>query len=75
MILSEKEIIERYPDGKISYVETVAVIAPMWKAIYPNRRITPDGTLWIRVGVNKKYAPNGKLRWEIKYDDCGNVVK
>jgi|GEM_PF-6929932 len=75
MILSKKEIVEKYPNGNIAYVETRAVISPLWIALYPNHRIAPDGTLWIRTGVNKKYGPDGKLRWEIKYDDCGNMVK
>lgn len=75
MILSKQEIIEKYSNGNISYVETRGIIAPIWIAKYPNRRITNDGTIWIRIGVNKKYNNDGKLRWEIKYDSCGNVIK
>ena len=75
MILSKKEIIEKYPNGKISYIETRAVIAPISVAMYPNHRISSDGTIWIRVGVNKKYNQNGELRWEIKYNDVGSIVK
>lgn len=75
MILSSQEIIEKYPNGNIAYIETRSVIAPIWIAKYPNCRISSDGTLWIRTGVNKKFNPNGKLQWEIKYDNCGNIVK
>ncbi|KKN74627.1 hypothetical protein LCGC14_0388290 [marine sediment metagenome] len=75
MKLSKKEIVERYPDGKISYIETRAVIAPLWAGEYPNRRVSTDGIMWIRVGVNKKYNPDGSLRWEIKYDNYGKMVK
>ena len=75
MILSSQEIIEKYPNGNISYVETKSIIAPMWIAQYPNHRQAEDGTLWIRTGVNKKYNLDGKLRWEIKYDNYGNIVK
>lgn len=74
MILSQEDIVERYPNGNIAYIETRAVIAPLWIAQYPNHRITPDGKLWIRIGVNKKYSPDGKLRWEILYDNCGNMI-
>jgi hypothetical protein len=75
MILRKKEIVEKRQNGKIKYIETRAVISPMWIARYPNHRQAPDGTLWIRVGVNKKFRSNGKLEWEIKYNDCGNVVQ
>lgn len=75
MILSKKEIIEKYPNGKIKYIETIAVIARMWLPQYPNHRIAPDGTLWIRIGVNKKFKPDGHLEWEIRYDGCGNIVE
>ena len=75
MIISKQEIIEKYPNGNISYIETRAIISPMFISEYPNHRIASDGTLWIRVGVNKKYNPDGKLRWEIKYNNCGNIVK
>jgi len=75
MILSKREITEKHPNGNYKYIETIAVISSMWIAKYPNHRIAPDGTLWIRVGVNKKFRPNGELEWEIKYNDCGNVVK
>lgn len=75
MIVSKQETIKRYPNGNISYVETKAIISPIYALKCPNHRISSDGKLWIRVGVNKKYNPEGKLRWEIKYDDCGNVVK
>lgn len=33
-----------------------------------------NGDIWVRVGVNKKFRENGKLEWEIMYDDHGNVV-
>ena len=75
MILRKQEIIEKHPNGKISYVETRAIIAPISRALYPNHRTSPDGTLWIRIGVNKKYNRDGKLMWEIWYDDHGNKVK
>lgn len=75
MILREQEIIERYPNGQISYIETRAVIAPLWIGKYPNHRRADDGTIWIRIGVNKKYNPDGTLRWEIKYNNCGNILK
>lgn len=74
MILEKKEIIEKYPNGSFKYIETMARIAPMWVAKYPNHRIACDGTLWIRIGVNKKFNPYGSLRWELEYDDCGNMV-
>ena len=75
MILSKQEIIEKYPNGNFKYIETRAVISKVWLPKYPNHRVAPDGTLWIRIGVNKKFKPDGKLQWEIKYDDCGNVIK
>jgi hypothetical protein len=75
MILSREEIIEKYPSGNYKYIETRAVISRMWITQYPNHRVADDGTLWIRIGVNKKFKPDGSLAWEIKYDDCGNVVK
>lgn len=75
MILSTREIIERYPDGRISYVETRAVIAPLWIAKYENRRKSPDGTLWIRIGSCRKYNSDGTLRWELLYDNDGNLIK
>jgi hypothetical protein len=75
MILKKEEIIEKYPNGKISYIETRAIIAPMFLAIFPNHRIAEDGTFWIRTGVNRKFNSDGKLRWEIKYNDNGDVVK
>lgn len=75
MILSKKDTIEKYPNGNIKYIETIGVIAMIWISQYPNHRISPDGTRWVRIGVNKKFKPNGKLQWEIKYDDHGNVVE
>ena len=75
MLISKKEVREKYPNGNFKYIETIGIIAPMWISQYPNHRIAPDGTLWIRVGVNKKFRPNGKLQWELKYDDHGNIVK
>ena len=75
MILSKKENIERYSNGNIKYIETIAIISPIDRAKYPNHRIAPDGTLWVRIGGNKKFHKNGKLEWELKYDDHGNRVK
>lgn len=74
MLLRKKEIIEKYPNGKIRYIETRGIVAPMWRSQYPNQRVATDGTIWVRIGVNKKFRPDGKLEWEIKYDDHGNVV-
>jgi hypothetical protein len=74
-ILEKKEIIETHSNGKIKYVETKAIIHPIWIALCPNHRINDDGKLMIRIGVNKKFRFNGDLEWEIKYDDFGNVVK
>lgn len=75
MILSKKEIIEKYPNGNFKYIETIATVSRMWIALYPNHRISPKGEFLVRIGVNKKFRENGKLEWEIRYDDCGNIVK
>lgn len=75
MIVSKQEIVEKYPNGNFKYIETRAVISPVSIAKYPNHRIANDGTRWVRIGVNKKFNPDGKLAWEIKYDNCGSVVK
>lgn len=74
MILSQNQTIETHPDGSVSYMETKAVIAPMWQQLYPNRRTADDGTMWIRTGVNRKYKPDGSIEWEINYDENGNVI-
>jgi hypothetical protein len=52
MIFKKEKIVERHPNGNIAYVETRATISPLWIARYPNRRTAPDGTLWIRIGIN-----------------------
>ena len=75
MLLSKQEIIEKYPNGDFKYIETRAIVAPMWISQYPNHRINDNGDLMVRIGVNKKFKPNGKLEWEIKYDDHGNIVE
>lgn len=75
MILRTEEKVDRYSNGKIAYMETIGWIAPMFACLYPNRRESLDGKLWVRVGVNRKYWNNGKLQWEIIYDGNGNVVK
>ena len=75
MILKTIETKDKYPNGNFKYIETRAIISPMWIALYPNHRISDDGTLWIRIGVNKKFRPDGELQWELKYSDTGNIVK
>ena len=75
MILNQTDIIERYPNGKLKYTETRAIIAPLFVAQYPNRRKDDEGRLWIRVGANKKFSPSGKLEWEINYTQNGDVLK
>ena len=40
--------IERFENGNIPYIENIEVISPFWQGLYPNRRISDDGTLWIR---------------------------
>jgi hypothetical protein len=75
MILSKEERVERYPNGKIDYMETIGWVATMFIALYPNHRVHPDKGPWVRIGVNRKYWEDGRLQWEILYDDHGNVVK
>ena len=75
MILSTEEIVERYPSGNISYMETIGWVARPWLGHYPNHRIHPEKGPWVRIGVNRKYWEDGRLQWEILYDDHGNVVK
>ena len=68
------ENIERYPNGRISYVEIIVTISPMWIALYPARRIAEDGTSWIRIGKNQKFNPDGSLRWALEYDEFGKIA-
>ena len=67
--------IERFENGNISYIENIEVISPFWQGLYPNRRISDDGTLWIRTGKNQKFNADGSIRWEIEYDEFGEIVK
>lgn len=75
MILTKIKIVETYPNGKIKYVETICTISKLWAALYPNRRVSNDGTFWIRTGANEKFDRNGNLRWRLMYDEFGNIKK
>lgn len=70
-----KEIIEKFPNGNLKYIETIGIIPPIFSPLYPNSRIAPDGTIWCRIGWNKKFKENGKVQWDILYDQNGNILK
>ena len=75
MLLNTEERIERYDNGNIAYMETIGWIAPAWAHLYENRRESMDRKPWIRIGPNRKYWENGKLQWELLYNDHDSVVK
>ncbi len=75
MYLSTYQNIEHHSNGKVKYIETIAIIAPHSVALYPNRRTHPNGYDWIRINENAKYNSDGTLVWLLSYDNYGNVIK
>lgn len=68
---------EYHANGSIAYTEHIVIIpdGQYCPRKYPNIRVKPDGTRWIRTGLCAKYHDNGIMAWGIFYDDFGNVEK
>ena len=62
-------------DGTLMYEETIGIVPPIFSPLYPNVRIAQDGTIWVRIGICRKYKSNGKTQWEIIYDNFGNIIR
>lgn len=75
MILETKTNKEFHPNGKLSYIETIAILSKSHAHLYGHRRMHPDGYEWIRVGVNGKWSPEGKQMWVLNYDQNGDIMK
>lgn len=74
MFLSVDERIDRRDSGLVDYVETIAIIRPEYTHLFDQRRTHPDGYAWVRIGRNAKYLPNGKLQWEMYFNNSGQRV-
>ena len=68
---------EYHNNGSLAYTENIVTISESDynTGKYPNCRISPDGTYWIRTGLNAKYYDNGVMAWGLHYDEFGNVDK
>lgn len=68
---------EYHNNGSLAYTENIVTISESDynTGKYPNCRISPDGTYWIRTGLNAKYHDNGVMAWGLFYDEFGNVDK
>jgi len=66
---------EFHENGKLAYIETIAIIPPLFKSLYQNQRITKEGIIFIRIAQQAKYFNNGQLAWIMNYDDKGNYIK
>lgn len=75
MIVETKTNKEYHSNGKIAYIENIAILSPISSHLYENRRLHPDGFEWIRTGTQAKYFDNGQIAWELKYDDMGKLIK
>ena len=68
---------EYHSNGDLAYRETIKLISESEYRTgnYPNCRVAPCGTKWVRVGLNAKYHDNGVMAWGIQYDNFGNIDK
>lgn len=65
---------EHHKNGKLSYMETWAKIAPMFIDLFPNSIINGEG-YWIRIREQVKYYDNGQLAWRFEYNDKGELIR
>lgn len=75
MILSTKTNNEYHANGQLAYTENISILSEASAGSYSNRRISTDGTQWIRTGVNAKYFDNGQLAWRLQYDNVGDLIQ
>lgn len=75
MLISRKVEKEFHENGRLSYIQTIALLSKSHSHLYENRRISDDGTEWIRVGTCGKWNDKGHQMWVLNYDERGNVLK
>ena len=66
---------EYHENGSIKYIETIAVIPPLFSVLYSRGCVGFDGVHRIRVGKCQKSHDNGVVAWTLNYDDKGDVIK
>ena len=74
MIQNITEKKEYYPNGNLKYIETIGIVSPIFLPLYPKCKLGDDDKYRVRIGVNRKFKLNGRIEWEIKYNDNGEVV-
>lgn len=75
MLTLKKTNKEYHENGSPSYIETVAIIPPLFLNLYRKVSVTKEGVHWIRVGKCQKIHDNGIIAWTLNYDEKGNVIK
>lgn len=68
---------EYHANGNLAYIETIKTIseAEYKTGKYPNCRVSDNGVIWVRVGLNAKYHANGIMAWGMQYDDYGSLTQ
>lgn len=69
-----KKLDEFHTNGLLAFTQTLAYLHPQYAHLY-DRRIGEAGKQFIRRDKMAKYDKEGKLVWELYYDDSGNVIK
>ena len=66
---------EFHNNGKLAYVQTIAILTKEQEGSFRNTIKHPDGYCWMRVGKQAKYFDNGVNAWTLNYDEKGEVIK
>jgi len=75
MFVTTKENKEFHKNGTLAYIETIAILNPLFVQTYERRIVKQDGSEFIRIGLHAKYFDNGQLAWKLEYNDLGNLIK